>query len=94
MGKTRVGKLMQLFGASIDAMARAQDTGQDPFAALDADVGWDILLGKRDEIAGFGELATSDPLSLAAERYAYGKADTQDSRSLCEVLAEPCTGTS
>jgi hypothetical protein len=71
MGKTRVGKLMQLFGASIDAMARAQDLGQDPFAALDADVGWDTLLGKRDEIAGFGELATSDPLSLAAERYAY-----------------------
>ena len=71
MGKTRVGKLMQLLGASIDAMARAQDTGQDPFAALDADVGWDTLLGKRDEIVGFGALATSDPLSLATERYAY-----------------------
>jgi TnpA family transposase len=71
IGKTRVGKLMQLFGASIDAMARAQDLGQDPFAALDADVGWDTLLGKRDEIASFGELATSDPLSLATERYAY-----------------------
>ncbi len=40
-------------------------------AALDADVGWETLLGKRDEIAGFGELATSDPLALAAERYAY-----------------------
>src|SRR6056297_3169606 len=53
------------------AMARAQDLGQDPFAALDADVGWETLLGKRDEIAGFGELATSDPLALAAERYAY-----------------------
>lgn len=71
MGKTRVGKLMQLFGESIDAMARAQDLGQDPFSALDAEVGWDTLLGKRDEIAGFGELATSDPLSLAAERYVY-----------------------
>ncbi|QFT29434.1 Tn3 transposase DDE domain protein [Labrenzia sp. THAF82] len=71
MGKTKVGKLMQLFGASIDAMARAQDLGQDPFAALDADVGWEPLLGKRDEIAGFGELATSDPLALAAERYTY-----------------------
>ncbi len=71
VGKTRVGKLMQLFGASIDAMARARELGQDPFAALEADVGWETLLGKRDEIAGFGELATSDPLSLAAERYAY-----------------------
>lgn len=70
-GKARVGKLMQLFGESIDAMARAQDLGQDPFAALDAEIGWDILLGKRDEIAGFGDLATRDPLSLAAERYAY-----------------------
>ena len=40
-------------------------------AALDADVGWETLLGKRDEIAGFGELATSDPLALAAERYVY-----------------------
>ena len=71
MGKARVGKLMQLFGESIDTMARAQDLGQDPFAALDAEIGWDTLLGRRDEIAGFGELATSDPLSLASERYAY-----------------------
>jgi hypothetical protein len=71
MGKARVGKLMQLFGESIDAMARAQELGQDPFAALDAAIGWNTLLGRRDEIAGFGELATSDPLSLAAERYAY-----------------------
>ena len=71
MGKARVGKLMQLFGESIDAMARAQELGQDPFAALDAAIEWNTLLGRRDEIAGFGELATSDPLSLAAERYAY-----------------------
>ena len=71
MGKARVGKLMQLFGESIDAMARAQELGQDPFAALDVEIGWDKLLGTRAEIAGFGELATSDPLSLAAERYAY-----------------------
>jgi hypothetical protein len=71
MGKARVGKLMQLFGESIDAMARAQELGQDPFAALDAEIGWQKLLGTRDEIASFGELATSDPLSLAAERYTY-----------------------
>ena len=71
MGKARVGKLMQLFGESIDAMARAQELGQDPFAALDAEIGWLKLLGTRDEIASFGELATNDPLSLAAERYTY-----------------------
>ena len=71
MGKARVGRLMQLFGESIDAMARAQELGQDPFAMLDAEIGWQKLLGTRDEIASFGELATSDPLSLAAERYTY-----------------------
>ena len=71
MGKARVGKLMQLFGESIDAMARAQELGQDPFAALDAEIGWQKLLGTRDEIAGLGELATNDPLSLAAEKYVY-----------------------
>jgi hypothetical protein len=62
---------MQLFGSTIDAMARAQELGQDPFAALDAEIGWDTRLDQRDEIAGFGELVTSDPLSLASKRYAY-----------------------
>jgi len=71
LGKTRVGKLMRLFGESIDTMARARELGLDPFAALDAEIGWRRLLATRDEIAGFGELASSDPLSPAAERYAY-----------------------
>ena len=71
MGKARVGKLMQLFGETIDSMARAQELEQDPFAALDAEVGWQKLLETRDEIADFGELATNDPLSLAAEKYVY-----------------------
>ncbi len=70
MGKARVGKPMRLFGSAIDAMARAREPGQDPFAALDAEIGRDRLLGTRDEIAGFGEPATSDPLSLAAGRHA------------------------
>ena len=63
--------LPQLARRPIDAMARAQELGRDPFAALDAEIGWQKLLGTRDEIASFGELATSDPLSLAAERYTY-----------------------
>ncbi len=71
VGKARVGRLMQLFGESIDTMARAQEMGQDPFAALDAEIGWRKLLEARDEVATFGELATKDPLSLASERYAY-----------------------
>jgi TnpA family transposase len=70
-GKARVGKLMQLFGETIDTMDRAQEVGQDPFAALDAEIGWRKLLAARDEVATFGELATRDPLSLASERYAY-----------------------
>ena len=44
MGKARVGKLMQLFGKTIDSMARAQELERDPFAALDAEVGWQKLL--------------------------------------------------
>ncbi len=58
MGKARVGKPMRLFGSAIDAMARAREPGQDPFAALDAEIGRDRLLGTRDEIAGFGEPAS------------------------------------
>ena len=70
VGKARVGRLMQLFGGSIDTMARAQEMGQDPFAALDAETGRRKLPGARDEVATFGELATKDPLSPASERYA------------------------
>lgn len=71
MGKARAGKLMQLFGEAIDTMDRAHELGQDPFAALDHEIGWQKLLASRDEIAALGTLATSDPLSLAAERYIY-----------------------
>ena len=71
MGKTRVGRLMQLFGNAIDTMDRARTVGDDPFEALDGEIGWQRLLKYRDEIAAFGELATSDPLELATERYAY-----------------------
>ncbi len=70
-GKARAGKLIQLFGETIDAMHRALELGQDPFAALDTEIGWRKLLERRAEIAEFGELATSDPLSLASERYTY-----------------------
>ncbi len=71
MGKARVGRLMQLFGDAIDTMNRAHELGDDPFEALDGEIGWHRLLKYRDEIAAFGELATGDPLELAAERYAY-----------------------
>lgn len=69
--KGRVGRLMQLFGETIDAMSRAQELGVDPFEVLDMEIGWQKLLQSRDEIAAFGELATGDPLTQASERYAY-----------------------
>lgn len=69
-GKARVGRLMQMFSETIDVMHQAKEHGDDPFKALDLDVGWERLLQSRDEVAAFGELATGDPLSLASERYA------------------------
>ncbi|MFV1590621.1 Tn3 family transposase [Phaeobacter sp. JH20_39] len=71
MGKARVGRLMQLFGETLDTMALAHEAGVDPFEALDGEIGWHHLLQYRYEIAAFGELATGDPLELATERYAY-----------------------
>ena len=67
--KTRVGRLIQLFGGTLDAMVRARQQKQDPFAVLDEEIGWDRLLKSRDEIAAFGDLATEDALPLAAGRY-------------------------
>lgn len=69
-GKARAGKLIQPVGETIDTMHRAVEPEQDPFAALDAEIAWHRLLKRRVEIAGSGELAASDPLSLASERYA------------------------
>ena len=57
-GKARIGRLIQLFGGTIDAMMRAREQDQDPFAVLDAEIGWTRLLQSRDEIAAFGDLAT------------------------------------
>ena len=67
--KTQVGRLIQLFGGTLDAMVRARQQKQDPFAVLDEEIGWDRLLNSRDEIASFGDLATEDALPLAAGRY-------------------------
>ena len=42
-GKARIGRLIQLFGGTIDAMMRAREQDQDPFAMLDAEIGWTRL---------------------------------------------------
>ena len=36
-------------------------SGQDPFAVLDAEIGWETLLTYREGIAAFGTLATRAP---------------------------------
>ena len=68
-GKARIGRLIQLFGNTIDTMQHAREQGCDPFAALDTEIGWDHLLKSRDEIVVFGDLAMEDPLLLASKRY-------------------------
>ena len=67
--KTQVGRLIRLFGGAIDAMVRAREQDRDPFDVIDEAIGWDRMLASRDEIATLGDLATEDPLSLAAGRY-------------------------
>ena len=67
--KAQAGRLIRLFGATIDAMVRAREQARDPFDVLDEAVGWDRLIASRDEIDTLGDLATEDPLSLAATRY-------------------------
>ena len=67
--KPQVGRLIRLFGGTLDAMVRARQHKQDPFAVLDEEIGWDRLLRSREEIATFEDLTTEDALPLAAGRY-------------------------
>ena len=50
-------------------MMRAREQERDPFDVLDEEIGWDRLIASRDAIAALGDLATEDPLSLAAGRH-------------------------
>ena len=67
--KAQAGRLIRLFGGTIDAMMQAREQAHDPFDVLDEVIGWDRLVASRDEIDALGDLATEDPLSLAASRY-------------------------
>ena len=67
--KAQAGRLIRLFGGTIDAMVQAREQARDPFDVLDEAIGWDRLIASRDEIDALGDLATEDPLSLAARRY-------------------------
>ena len=65
-----VGRLMTIFGKTIDALTGAVDSGEDPIDAIDTAVGWHHLLKIRNEVAGIASAAHRDPLILAADKYA------------------------
>ena len=67
--KAQAGHLLRLFGGTIDAMVHAREQARDPFDVLDEMIGWERLVASREEIDTLGDLATEDPLSLAASRY-------------------------
>ena len=67
--QSQIGRLMRLFGGTIDAMSEAFENGEDPFKVLDETVGWEHLMQSRSEVDALGHLATEDPLSLATKRY-------------------------
>jgi TnpA family transposase len=64
-----VGRLMRLFGATIAALGVAQESERDGFAVVDEAVGWPKLLKARSEIEAVADLAETDPLVRAADRY-------------------------
>lgn len=64
-----VGRLMRLFDATIAALEVAQEGERDGFAVVDEAVGWPKLLKARSEIKGLADLAETDPLVRAADRY-------------------------
>lgn len=65
-----VGRLMTIFGKTIDALTGAVDSGEDPIDAIDASVGWHHLLKIRNAVAGIAGAAHVDPLIMAADKYA------------------------
>ena len=51
-------------------MVQAREQARDPLDVLDEMIGWDRLVASREEIDALDDLATEDPPSLAASRYA------------------------
>ena len=83
--KTQVGRLIRLFGGAIDAMVRAREQDRGLFDVIDEAIGWDRMLSSRDEIATLGDLATEDPLALAAGRYPPYHCCTSRSLNCCSA---------
>jgi TnpA family transposase len=65
-----VGRLMGLFGGTISALQAAREQDTDPFELLDETVGWWRLLQAKPQVDAFAELARTDPLPAASEKYA------------------------
>jgi TnpA family transposase len=65
-----VGRLMGLFGGTISALQAARERDTDPFELLDETVGWWRLLQAKPQVDAFAELARTNPLSAASEKYA------------------------
>ena len=64
-----VGRIMRLFDRTVAALAEAQESGIDGFAAVDAAVGWDKLLRARGEARAIADLADESPLVRAADQW-------------------------
>jgi hypothetical protein len=65
-----VCRLMGLFGGTISALQAARERDADPFELLDETVGWWRLLQAKPQVNAFAELAKTDPLPAAGEKYA------------------------
>jgi len=48
--KSQIARLMRMFAGTLDGLAHARDTGEDPFAVLDKSLGWDRLMNVRPEV--------------------------------------------
>ena len=64
--KGQAGRLIRLFGGTIDAMVQAREEARDPFDVLDEVIGWDRLIASRDEIDALGDLATCSCLQSSS----------------------------
>jgi hypothetical protein len=64
-----VGRLMRLFDKTIYALTGSRDTDADPFAAIDATIGWRRLLDAKPQAKALAEMVNEDTLVAAAENY-------------------------
>ena len=64
-----VARIMRLFDQTVAALADAQKSGMEGFAAVDAAVGWDKLLRARGPARRIADMAEENPLVRAADQW-------------------------